>query len=514
MFSTPPPPHLDATRAHGEALSPGAVMTLDRLARDGIPHEVLWHEGGRSFASTLLAGLRDALRDGGSVPDAVAHGLDAASARGVAPLGQREGWAASALTSAVRALARQTLDGAKTASTGPRDPDIAAVARASATALEATVPSGAREGTANAARRALAELHEAALSSDASTAASALLGHLRIGCVQLRMGASMDAIARGAVTRADRAEHADPHAPWARVDPSLRRTLMRACLAEAAVALARASAREWARAPEVSVGLARCASSLLAACGACHEWLLGENDSRPDDPRPDDRPIDPRPIDPARDAPPVSTVPHPRPPRNLDARTHARSAQEAPMTQTTAGSTTPSTGARASAPLLVTLEHDAQDAAWRLAGSQFVKLMRDPLVGLLSRHLGPGDDAMRARIAGFLETELGAAILSALLSAALSSMPRAAGPIPERLARELRVRAMTDAGDVVADLVMGPLRQVASLYLQDPSFVSAAQGTSGEPPRALGGSVIREDAVATGAHAASSHSVSTPIDAG
>jgi hypothetical protein len=41
-----------------------------------------------------------------------------------------------------------------------------------------------------------------------------------------------------------------------------------------------------------------------------------------------------------------------------------------------------------------------------------------------------------------------------------------AGETPQRLARELRVRAMADAGDVVAELLMGPLRQVVSLYLQ------------------------------------------------
>jgi hypothetical protein len=138
--------------------------------------------------------------------------------------------------------------------------------------------------------------------------------------------------------------------------------------------------------------------------------------------------------------------------------------------------------------VLATLEHDAQDAAWRLAGSQFVKLMRDPLVGLLSRHLAPGDESMRARIAAFLDTELGTAMLSAILSAALSALPRAAGPVPDRLARELRVRAMADAGDVVADLVMGPLRQVMALYLQDPGYAvqstqSAAPAPSLEAPR-------------------------------
>jgi hypothetical protein len=122
-----------------------------------------------------------------------------------------------------------------------------------------------------------------------------------------------------------------------------------------------------------------------------------------------------------------------------------------------------------SSPLIDTLKTDATDAAWRTAGSQFVKLTREPLVGLLTRHLAPGDDAFRAKIAAFLETELGAALVASMLAAALSAMPATAGEVPQKLARELRVRAMADAGDVMADLLMGPLRQVISLYLQDPA---------------------------------------------
>jgi hypothetical protein len=487
----PPTTPRDTTRSSDGALSSGALTAIERLARDGVPHDVLWHEGGRGFATALLEGLRDALREGRPVSAAVSAGVDAAYARGIAPLGQREGWAACALATATRSLARRDLEGHPAE---PADEDTSRLASAAATRMEGMVPSAAREGTANAARRALAELHESALSSDAATVATTLLGHLRLGCAQVRMGATMDAIARGAITRADRAEHADPHAPWARVAPSLRRAVVRASLAEAAVALARASAREWARAPEVSTGLARCAFALLAAAGDAHHALLGA--------------ADPAPIDPARGLSSAQDAPDPLPSTELDPRTHAPSAQEAPMTQTTAGTTNPSTGARTSAPLLATLEHDAQDAAWRLAGSQFVKLMRDPLVGLLSRHLGPGDDAMRARIASFLETELGAAILSALLSAALSSMPRAAGPVPERLARELRVRAMTDAGDVVADLVMGPLRQVASLYLQDPGFITAVQTPGVEPPRVLGGASLHEETFAAAARPSATHAAS------
>jgi hypothetical protein len=132
-------------------------------------------------------------------------------------------------------------------------------------------------------------------------------------------------------------------------------------------------------------------------------------------------------------------------------------------------------------PMLEKIQLEATDAAWRTAGSQFVKLTREPLVGLLTRHLSPDDDAFRARAAAFLETELGGAILASVLSAALSALPATAGEVPQKLARELRVRAMSDTGDVLADLLMGPLRQVIALYLQDAGALNGASHSTAAP---------------------------------
>jgi hypothetical protein len=129
--------------------------------------------------------------------------------------------------------------------------------------------------------------------------------------------------------------------------------------------------------------------------------------------------------------------------------------------------------------LMNALRADATDAAWRTAASQFVKLAREPLVGLLTRHLAPGDDAMRAKLAAFLTTELGGALLSVTLSAALSALPESTGPAPARLARELRVRALADAGDVLADVVMGPLRQVLALSVHGFGPLGEAEGPAG-----------------------------------
>lgn len=118
-------------------------------------------------------------------------------------------------------------------------------------------------------------------------------------------------------------------------------------------------------------------------------------------------------------------------------------------------------------PLVKSAQADATEAAWRTAGNQLVKLTRDPLVGLMSRHLGPDDESLRKKIADFLATEAGTAMLSGLLSVALLALPTAmSNPATGKLSRELRVKAMADMGDVVADLLMGPLRDVMALYLQ------------------------------------------------
>jgi len=124
--------------------------------------------------------------------------------------------------------------------------------------------------------------------------------------------------------------------------------------------------------------------------------------------------------------------------------------------------------------LTQTIKLDASEAAWRTAGSQFVKLAREPLVGLLTRHLAPNDDAFRARLAAFLETELGTALLASMLSATLSALPQTTGEVPQKLARELRVKAMATAGDELASVLSGPLLQVMRLYLQDPAGAPAA----------------------------------------
>ncbi len=137
-------------------------------------------------------------------------------------------------------------------------------------------------------------------------------------------------------------------------------------------------------------------------------------------------------------------------------------------------------------PIMDTVKADAEAAAWMLAGSQFVKLTKEPIVALLSRHLGPGDDSLRARIAAFLDTELGTAIVAAILSGGLSAMPAPPGSqaanINARLARELRVKSMATVGDAAVDLIAGPMRQVIAMYIAGAPAFPMALGDGADRP--------------------------------
>jgi hypothetical protein len=137
---------------------------------------------------------------------------------------------------------------------------------------------------------------------------------------------------------------------------------------------------------------------------------------------------------------------------------------------------------------LRSLAEDATEAGWRLAGSQLVKLARDPLAALLARNLAPDDESMRARLSAFLQTEIGEAVLAGLLSLGLAAAP---GEVQGRLAAELRVRAMSGAGEALTELLMEPLRQVISMYIQtaaapeaEPRGLPAKHEEPARPPAA------------------------------
>ena len=133
------------------------------------------------------------------------------------------------------------------------------------------------------------------------------------------------------------------------------------------------------------------------------------------------------------------------------------------------------------------LKSDATDAAWRTAGSQLTKLARDPLVAALSRRLSPNDDGLRAKIAAFLSTEAGTALVSGLLSIALLlPVPGFSGDVTDRLADELRIKTLAEGSDLLIEVVMGPLRQIMASGIIGEAMVAVRPALAAvEAPRSV-----------------------------
>jgi hypothetical protein len=108
------------------------------------------------------------------------------------------------------------------------------------------------------------------------------------------------------------------------------------------------------------------------------------------------------------------------------------------------------------------------EAAIRTAARQLMKLVREPTVALLSR----GDGALGKNVALALNTPMGGMMLNGavagLLTAMLSSgkIPATQTSVVNRIARELRVSCLAEGGDMLADILMAPLREVLSATIQ------------------------------------------------
>lgn len=143
-------------------------------------------------------------------------------------------------------------------------------------------------------------------------------------------------------------------------------------------------------------------------------------------------------------------------------------------------------------PTPTTWADDSNAAAWRVASVQLVRLAKEPFLAILSKSLAPGDDAFRERLRLLLDTEMGNALMSAILAIALTSagslgIPLAQGAQPEKLAHELRVSSMAITGDLLADLLVGPVMQVVTTYLRAvPEVVAEVAPPAEATPLALG----------------------------
>lgn len=405
---------------------------------------------GRELGLALLQGLRETLPTC-DVATAVTMAVDAAAPPpDTVERGFDEQWARYTLAWAARSLVAQSIGA---------EAHVAAALRSIAGAI-AGVPlrlRGGRDADDASVFEAMTDATRAAFEvSEGGDFAAVLLQQVKHSASLLAVGNhQVDDLLRGAVIRADRAAHARNVRAWTEASMVDRRALVAHGLSEAAWLLAARSTEEGD--PRVRRRLVRIACQLAARVDRVGLWVPMTSTTTT-----------------------TATGPTPAAPAVPSPKTTERTMDD-----------------KKTNPMLKSLEVDATDAAWRLAGSQFVKLARDPVVALLSRHLGPDDPSLRARIAAFLDTELGASIMSGILSVGLSAMPLPANDVSHRLSRELRVRAMAGAGDVIADVLMGPLRQVAVTYLQAAPKVDE-EVSAPKDPAGLPGSVFL-DALKTAA---------------
>jgi hypothetical protein len=418
-----------------------ALLILEQALQD-TSWRVHWDAHAQRFSTSFTEALRGPLRSLG-VGTSVAVAYTAArSAVSLAPAAYHETWARVTLAVLVREALRR--------GQGAEESVAEELGRITLELTSAADRIGARagdesksktEGLLPAAHEALARARAAMLADGAPRAfTEAYFDHIKGNLARLASrDPSAHGLLRAALLEANAAAR-QREGEWAGMPVWAKRNMIRRCLAETAAALVEGAPNALAQSAqggnregkEASMALARASCQLLASLTSVEGWVWeADHEVAPPAPSPS------RPVEEIPAFPVVNNQPKVQPKM-----------------------TTPKP------PIMKTLQNDAVDAAWRTAASQFVKLTREPLVAVLSRHLGPDDESMRKKIADFLATDVGTALLTSVLSVGLSAMPATGNEAPQRLARELRVKAMTDMGDVVADVLMGPLRQVMALYLQ------------------------------------------------
>lgn len=411
---------------------------------------VRWHGAPRDFALAMTDTLAAALASGAS-ENCLTAAFGAATARTpTASAACQETWGRSVLLHLACALLSESESEVRGASAEA----LRALANELLVAADQLSPRqsgrtkiGALERTVREARKALLNAR-GTLAADPTAAVYSItlidqLSH-QLAMFNGKPSQCARLIAQAVQTADLEARHQNDW--WTRAAPSVRARVTRQCLVIATEAMLSVAVNPGGATPadrDAELWLSRAATDVLMCAPLTRTWFA--------------------------EGPTAVTESAAAQAEMIDAAPTEGDAEEA-MTETTH-------------PMLKTLKTDATDAAWRTAGSQFIKLAREPLVALLSRHLGPDDESLRARIAAFLETELGTAMLTALLSVGLSSLPSTGSPVPEKLARELRIRSMADTADVVADVLVGPLRQVMAMYLKDvaPTLATSSQATLPEP---------------------------------
>lgn len=113
---------------------------------------------------------------------------------------------------------------------------------------------------------------------------------------------------------------------------------------------------------------------------------------------------------------------------------------------------------------------DAANAGWRISAKQFLETVKTPLMAALKRHGNKKGKAASTKMLAFkelLESSLGEGLLAIVVSMALQTLPLngVQGDVVKRIASELRVEAMTTAGNELAGIIMEPVREMLSTMI-------------------------------------------------
>ena len=108
---------------------------------------------------------------------------------------------------------------------------------------------------------------------------------------------------------------------------------------------------------------------------------------------------------------------------------------------------------------LATVKTEGTEAIWRTAAAQTLTVVQAPLIAALKRQ-GVSEGVL-GFVGIFLETEMGRGLLALLLGTALSNIPNFGNnPKVQRLASELRIMGMASYGNLIAGVVIDPLREM------------------------------------------------------
>ncbi len=126
---------------------------------------------------------------------------------------------------------------------------------------------------------------------------------------------------------------------------------------------------------------------------------------------------------------------------------------------------------------------DTKEIALRHSAKQLAKAVQKPLVNILIQNLQlEGDPSMKTKIAAFLSTDIGFALLQGVVSVGVGMLP-VPGHAKEtlnQLAREMRIQAEMSVSEPVVEMLMEPVRNLLSeQVLSLPVFKEAPQLTEG-----------------------------------